>query len=85
MDLHVEQHDRAKPFFSCVGFASAANWPVGTCGKRPLVSAADEDKIVGGTQAIPGDWPWSVSVARSMLCEQRVHDRSEERRVGKEC
>jgi trypsin len=45
-----------------IGFASAADWPVGTCGIRPLVSAADQDKIVGGTQAVPGDWPWSCSM-----------------------
>jgi len=52
-------------FCILIGFASAQNWPAGTCGKRPLISAADEDKIVGGTQAIPGDWPWSCSMLYS--------------------
>jgi secreted trypsin-like serine protease len=45
-----------------IGLANSQTWPDGTCGRRPLISAADEDKIVGGTQAVAGDWPWSCSM-----------------------
>jgi len=48
-------------FFILFGLASS-QWPLGTCGRRPLISAADEDKIVGGTTSLPGDWPWSCSM-----------------------
>jgi secreted trypsin-like serine protease len=53
-------------FCVLIGLSSAADWPKGTCGKRPLVRAAtDDDKIVGGVQAKPGDWPWSCSMLSS--------------------
>jgi len=45
-----------------IGFASSQTWPIGTCGKRPLITADEEDKIVGGTEAKPGDWAWSCSM-----------------------
>ena len=31
------------------------------CGERPIV-ASDPTKIVGGTQAIAGDWGWQVAL-----------------------
>ncbi len=30
------------------------------CGIRPLVSNQTVTKIVGGVQAINGDWPWQI-------------------------
>jgi len=49
-----------------IGFASSqTTYPISTCGIRPLVPAATDDKIVGGTEAIAGDWPWSCSMLYS--------------------
>ena len=47
------------------GLSAAQSYPKGTCGLRPLVTKAMEEeqgKIVGGTQAVAGDWPWSVCI-----------------------
>ena len=30
------------------------------CGQRPLVSNQTVSKIVGGVQALNGDWPWQI-------------------------
>jgi len=50
-------------FCILVGFASSQIFP-DDCGKRPLIpgSDVDYDKIVGGVEAIRGDWPWSCSL-----------------------
>lgn len=48
-----------------IGLSASQNYPTGTCGLRPLVTKALEEeqgKIVGGSQAISGDWPWSCSM-----------------------
>jgi secreted trypsin-like serine protease len=43
---------------ACVIAASSAQLNPPGCGKRPLSNG----KIVGGTEAIPGDWGWQVSM-----------------------
>lgn len=51
-----------------IGLSAGQTYPAGTCGLRPLVTKAQEaeqGKIVGGTQAIAGDWPWSCSMLYS--------------------
>ena len=30
------------------------------CGQRPLISNQTVSKIVGGVQALNGDWPWQI-------------------------
>lgn len=48
-----------------IGLSASQTYPKGTCGLRPLVTKALEEeqgKIVGGTQAVVGDWPWSCSM-----------------------
>uniref|UniRef100_A0A8C3J631 Acrosin n=1 Tax=Calidris pygmaea TaxID=425635 RepID=A0A8C3J631_9CHAR len=43
-------------------------WPVqasgyrGTCGLRPMASHYGKSRVVGGTDAQPGAWPWIVSI-----------------------
>ncbi len=44
------------------GLTNAQTYNNNTCGLRPLVARADDDKIVGGNESLRGDWPWSVSV-----------------------
>jgi secreted trypsin-like serine protease len=39
-----------------------AQYDANTCGLRPLVARADDDKIVGGVESLRGDWPWSCSM-----------------------
>jgi len=41
-----------------VGLASSADYTIDTCGLRPVAGG----KIVGGSQAKVGDWPWSCSL-----------------------
>ena len=46
-----------------LGLVSAQTYNKDTCGLRPLKpdGEKDFDKIVGGNESLPGDWPWSVS------------------------
>jgi len=41
-----------------------SQYTVNSCGKRPLNPNGEQDfdKIVGGVESIPGDWPWSCSL-----------------------
>jgi secreted trypsin-like serine protease len=43
----------------CVS-SQSLNWS--GCGVRSSAVTADADKIVGGTAAQVGDWPWQVSL-----------------------
>jgi len=45
-------------FCLLIGYVSSANYPTGTCGLRPVAPG----KIVGGSEAKVGDWPWSCSM-----------------------
>jgi len=45
-----------------IGFASAQTYDDNTCGLRPLISNKDNDRIVGGTVCLRGDWPWACSM-----------------------
>ncbi|CAF0978993.1 unnamed protein product [Rotaria sp. Silwood1] len=45
-----------------VGLASSQTWTKNHCGQRPLVARSDDDKIVGGSASVRGDWPWSCSM-----------------------
>jgi len=49
--------------FVLAAAAQAAVNPPG-CGKRPLASAAN-DKVVGGHQAVAGDWGWMTAMRRN--------------------
>ncbi|XP_009996604.1 PREDICTED: acrosin-like [Chaetura pelagica] len=47
----------------------ALGWPVhstwdscGACGLRPLASGDSKTRVVGGTNAAPGTWPWIISL-----------------------
>ncbi|CAF2412447.1 unnamed protein product [Rotaria sp. Silwood2] len=53
-----------------VGLVSSQSWNKNHCGRRPLVSLSDDDKIVGGTESDRGDWPWSCSMRKptSHIC-----------------
>jgi len=42
-----------------------SQWDANTCGQRPLKPdgyVEDYEKIVGGEESTPGDWPWSCSM-----------------------
>jgi hypothetical protein len=45
------------------GLVNSQQYTGNTCGLRPLKpdGEKDFDKIVGGNESMPGDWPWSVS------------------------
>ncbi|XP_074733528.1 acrosin-like [Strix uralensis] len=34
----------------------------GTCGLRPMAAHSGTSRVVGGTDAQPGAWPWIVSI-----------------------
>jgi len=46
--------------FSLLVGANCQQWNEAICGSRPLLP--DNGRIVGGAEAIPGDWPWQVSL-----------------------
>jgi len=48
-----------------IGVVTSQTWNENTCGVRPLQPAGyeeDYEKIVGGVECLPGDWPWSCSM-----------------------
>jgi len=49
-------------FCLLIGLASCQTGAKRSCGTRPLKPNADGDKVVGGVQALRGDWPWSCSM-----------------------
>lgn len=46
--------------FYFTGLSIAQTYNDNTCGIRPLISTYDQERVVNGTEAIPGDWGWAV-------------------------
>jgi len=52
-------------FCLLIGFTTLHSGSSASCGKRPLKPKGEDedyDKIVGGVEALRGDWPWSCSL-----------------------
>ncbi|XP_023087920.1 transmembrane protease serine 11D [Piliocolobus tephrosceles] len=41
---------------------AAANWFINECGAGPDLITLSEQRIIGGTEAAEGSWPWQVSL-----------------------
>nr|XP_060632266.1 acrosin-like [Anolis sagrei ordinatus] len=45
----------------------------GTCGRRPLAASQEMSRLIGGTNALPGTWPWQVSIQALMRGGYYLH------------